>query len=336
MNTPSEKKTVVVTGGAGFIGSHLCDELVKTSRVICIDNFITGSEENIHHLLPNPDFKFIKHDMSVPLDFDAYPELRYFRIPFQGIQEVYNLACPTSPKDYTTYRVETLLANALGTKNALDIALEYKSVFVHLSSSAIYGEPLEDSPFLESYWGFVDPIGNRSSYIEGKRFAESLVVNYGERYTLDAKILRVFNTYGPRMKLTDGRLIPDFVNAALNNKPLTIFGDESSMSTFNYISDLVEAILKMASSSEKGPFNVGNPEAHLMKEVAEKVVALVGSESTITYGKHLAFTAKQGIADISLAKEHLGWFPVISLDEGLKRTIEHMKGTKVLRLSNIG
>lgn len=333
--TSFDKKNTIVTGGAGFIGSHLCDELVKTSRVICVDNFVTGSEENIHHLLPNPDFKFIRFDVTEPLNIESFPELKYFRIPFQGVQEVYNLAVPTSPKHYNTLRVETLLANALGTKNMLELAAHFKAKFLHLSSSAIYGEPLADGPFPETYWGFVDPTGPRSSYIEGKRFAESLVVNYRVRYEMEAKILRVFNTYGPRMRLTDGRMLPDFVNAALKNEDLIIYGDEHSMSTFNYITDLVEAMLKIMASNEMGPLNVGNPEAVKMADVARRVIALTGSSSTIVYHDPLPYSAKQGVPDITEAKERLGWFPVVPLEEGLRRTIEYMRGSKVLRLEDL-
>ncbi len=334
-NPTFEKKNIVIAGGAGFIGSHLCDELVKTAQVICIDNFLTGSEENIHQLLPNPNFKFIRRDITEPVNFDDFPELKPFRIPFQGIQEVYNLACPTSPKDYNRFRVETLLANALGTKNMLDLAVKYKAKFLHLSSSAIYGEPLAEGPFGEDYWGFVDPVGPRSSYIEGKRFAECLVVNYRVKHQMDAKVLRVFNTYGPRMKLTDGRMIPDFVSDALNNRDLLIYGDQQAMSTFNYISDLIEAMLKMMQSNEMGPLNIGNPEAKKMSDVAGMIIQLLGSKSKVVYHAPLAYSAKQGIPDITSAKERLGWFPVVPLADGLNRTIEYMKGSRVIRLEDV-
>ncbi len=330
-----EKKNILVTGGAGFIGSHLCDELLKQGRVICIDNFITGSEENIHQLLPNPDFKFIRHDITKPVVFEDYPELKPFRISFQGIQEIYHLACPTSPKDYHIHQVETLLANSLGTKNALDLAVQFKAKFLHLSSSAIYGEPYESKPFPESYWGFIDPVGPRASYAEGKRFAECLIVNYRLKFGIDAKILRVFNTYGPRMKLTDGRMIPDFVRDALESKDLIIYGDPHSLSTFNYASDLIEATLKMMASAESGPINIGNPEPTTMQHVAELVLKNVESSSKIQYHEELPYNARQGIADITLAKEKLGWFPVVPLEEGLRRTIEYMKGSRVLTLETV-
>lgn len=335
-NIPYEKKNVIVAGGAGFIGSHLCDELVKMCQVICIDNFITGSEENINHLLANPDFKFIRHDITEPLILDNFPELKAFRVSFQGVQEIYNLACPTSPKQYHDHRVETALANGIGTKNMLDLAVRYKAKYLHASSSAIYGEPLEDRPFPENYWGFVDPIGPRSNYIEGKRYAESLVTNYRIQYQLEAKIVRIFNTYGPRMRLADGRMLPDFVAAALENADLTIYGDPSWPSTFNYISDLIEAMMKMAQSGETGPLNVGNPETHTMREVADMVVRMAKSQSRVVTHESLPYTAKQGVPDITLAKERLGWFPVVPLEEGLTRTIEFMKGSRVLKLEGQG
>lgn len=329
-NNVYEKKNIVITGGAGFIGSHLCDALIKNAKVICIDNFITGSEENIHHLVQNPDFKFIRHDVTQPINFEQFPELKPFRIAFQGIQEIYNLAAPTSPKQYDEHNIETVLANSLGTKNALDLAVQYKSKFIHLSSSAVYGEPPDSGALTENYWGFVNPIGPRSSYAEGKRFAECMVVNFRKRYGLDAKIIRVFNTYGPRMRLGDGRMIPDFVNDALLGNDLTIYGDPASTSSFNYVSDLVEGIIKMASSTEYGPMNMGNPQPTTMQKIGEMVLREVGGKSKIVTHDALPFTARQGIPDIRYAKEKLGWFPVIPLDEGLRRTIEYMKGSRVL------
>ncbi len=330
-----ERKNILVTGGAGFIGSHLCDELIKNHKVICVDNFITGAEENINHLLKHPDFEFIRHDMSQPLDLAALPELRPFKVAFQGVQEVYNLACPTSPKDYHTYPIETLLANALGTRNALEIAVKYSAKFLHVSTSAVYGEPLEATPFPENYWGYIDPIGPRSAYNEGKRFAESLVVNYRKKYHLDTKIIRMFNTYGPRMRLTDGRMIPDFIRSALSNEPLVIYGSADDRSTFCYVTDMIEGLLRMMKSAEAGPVNLGNPESLRLADVANLVVQLTSSRSTIRYETHLPYTAKQGIPNIRLAKEKLGWFPVVPMPDGLTRTIDYMRGSRALTLEAV-
>jgi UDP-glucuronate decarboxylase len=330
-----ERKNVLITGGAGFIGSHLCDRLVKDHKVICVDNFITGSEENINHLLKDPNFEFIRHDMVEPLELEKLPELKAFKVEFQGVQEVFNLACPTSPKDYNKYPIETLLANAYGTKNALDIAQKYQAKFLHLSTSSVYGEPREDVSFPENYWGYINPIGPRSCYNEGKRFAESLVMNYRNKYKFDAKIVRVFNTYGPRMKLTDGRMIPDFINQALNNQPIVIYGSKEDKGAFCYISDFIEGLVRMMKSKEFGPINLGQTKTYTYFEVAEKVINLTGSQSKIKYEAPLPYTAKQGIPNIQQAKEKLGWFPIVDLDEGLKRTTDYMKGSKVVGIEYI-
>jgi len=329
-----DRKNILVTGGAGFIGSHLCDELIKKHKVICIDNFITGSEENINHLLKHPDFEFIRHDMSEFLDLESLPELKPFKVAFQGIQEVYNLACPTSPKDYNAAPIETLYANSFGTRYALDIAVKYGAKFLHVSTSAVYGEPLEATPFPENYWGYVDPIGPRSAYNEGKRFAESLVTHYRAKHRIDAKIIRMFNTFGPRMRLTDGRMIPDFVKNALSNQPLTIYGTAGDRSTYCYITDMIEGMQRMMNSNEAGPMNLGNPETHTMGEVAEYIIKLTNSRSTVSYKPHLPYTAKQGIPNIRLAKEKLGWFPVVPLDDGLQKTVEYMRGSRALTLDS--
>lgn len=330
-----EKKNVLVTGGAGFIGSHLCDQLIKDNKVICIDSFITGNIENINHLLQSPDFKFIKQNISEQFDLEQFEELRIFKLPFQGIQEIYNLACPTSPRDYNKYPVETLLANSHGTKNVLDLAVKYGSKFLHLSTSAIYGEPLEDKAFPEDYWGFVDPIGPRSCYNEGKRFAESLVVGYRNKYNIEAKIVRVFNTFGPRMKLTDGRMIPDFINQALKNEKITVYGEKDGKATFCYVSDIVDGLIRMMKSKELGPINLGDEKEKFIVDMASKIIALAGSSSDITFEKPFPYLAKQGIPDITMAKEKLGWFPVVDLEEGLQRTIEYMKGSKAMGIKDI-
>ncbi|MBI4093013.1 MAG: GDP-mannose 4,6-dehydratase [Candidatus Kerfeldbacteria bacterium] len=330
-----ERKNILVTGGAGFVGSHLCDELIKHHKVICFDNFITGAEENINHLLKHPDFEFVRHDMSEPIELETLPELRPFKVAFQGIQEIYNLACPTSPKDYRTYPTETLLANAFGTKYALDLAVKYGAKILHVSTSAIYGEPLESTPFPENYWGYIDPIGPRSAYNEGKRFSESLVINYRKKYHIDAKIVRMFNTFGPRMRLTDGRMIPDFVNNSLANDPLVIYGAEDDRSTYCYITDMIEGLLRMMKSNESGPTNLGNPQTHRITDVAQLVIKLTNSRSAIRYEPHLPYTVRQGIPNIQLAKEKLGWFPVVPLEDGLLRTIDYLRGSKTLSLESL-
>lgn len=330
-----DKKNVVVAGGAGFLGSHLCDELVKTSRVICIDNFSTGSEENIHHLLPNPDFKFLRHDVTQPFDLTLFPELRQFQVSFQGVQEVYNLACPASPAAYTANPIAALLASAYGTRNTLDVAVQNGAKYVFFSSSAVYGEPRDVRPVTEDVWGTVDPLGPRSSYAEGKRFAESLVAQYRTVHQVDAKILRVFNTYGPRMRLGDGRMVPDLIAAALHNQSIVVYGEQQEQTTLNYVSDLIEAVLKLTAGADPGPLNLGNPETHALCEVATLVQQLAGSPAAIEYQPRLAHMSRQNIPDITRAKERLGWFPVVPLAEGLQRTIEDMRARQVLSLENL-
>lgn len=320
-----DRPNVLVAGGAGFIGSHLCDELVKTKNVICVDNFITGNEENIDLLLQNPHFKFIKHDLREPLDLDAQPELEIFQVRFQGVQEIYNLACPTSPREYNRLPIETLLANSQATKNLLDLAVQYKAKFLHTSSSAIYGEPPDHISFTEDYWGFIDPVGPRSCYNEGKRFAESLVTNYGASLGVSFRLARIFNTYGPRMKLDDGRMIPDFIVHALTKEPLIIYGDPQSHSTFCYVTDMVDGLIKLMEHDPNGTFNLGSPELHTLGEVAEMVLKITGATVGTKIVEPLPYLARQGLPDITKIKETLGWFPLVNLEHGLKLTVDYFK-----------
>jgi len=320
-----KKRTVLITGGAGFIGSHLADAMVKDNHIIVIDNFSTGSEKNIDHLLQNPDFEFIKHDLVKPLDFSKFPEIKKFKVELQGLQEIYHLACPTSPKEYNKFPIETLLANSHATLNALEIAKQFKSRFLFLSSSAIYGELGVNHPIKEDNHGQVDSIGPRSCYNEGKRFAESLVSNYHQKFKVDTKIARVFNTYGPRMKIDDGRMIPDFIISALNNQTLKIYGSQQDTGTYCYISDMVEALIRLTRSDINVPVNLGSTQEIMLEEIAKLIILLTNSKSDITFEPPLPYTAKQLIPDISLAKENIDWFPIVSLEQGLKQTIDDIK-----------
>ena len=325
------KKNVLVTGGAGFIGSHICEELLKKgeSRVICVDNFVSGSEFNIDFFLQNPDFKFLKHDIIEPLDIASFPELKAFDMDVAGIQEIYNCASPTSYKDPKKLPMQTVLTNGRGTKNILDIAKQYKAKMVHLSTSAIYGDPLpEDKHFKEDYWGFIDPVGERASYNEGKRFAETLCSIYKDYEEVDVKIARVFATYGPRMAMAEGRMIPDFIANAIDNKDIVIYGDESSTSSYCYVKDLVDGLFKLINSKESGPLNMGNSEEYALKDIAQKIIDSLGSSSKITYAKPLPEMSQQGLPDLKNAKEKIGWFPLVSLEKGLKETIEYIRSAK--------
>jgi nucleoside-diphosphate-sugar epimerase len=324
-----EKKNVLVTGGAGFIGSHLCDELVKTSKVICIDNFISGSESNIDHLLQNPDFQFIKHDINLPIDLENQRELEKFQVKFQGLQEIFHAACPTSPKDFEKTRIDTVLANSIGTRNILDLAVKYKSKFMLTSSSVVYGPRNLKTKFVkEDNIGVVDQLSPRACYDEGKRFAETLTSTYGQAYKLNTKIVRIFRTYGPRMRLNTGRMLPDFVYNALDNKDLTIYGDQSFSSSFCYVSDIVNGMIKMMKSGEPGPMNFGSDLDIKLADVAKQVIAVTGSKSKIVFKKPLL--SPLSLPNISQAKERLGWFPIVLLEEGIQGAIDYFKAYKTI------
>ena len=327
-----EKKNVIVAGGAGFVGSHLCEELLRTSRVICVDNLITGDIENINHLLKFPDFKFLRHDVSEPLDLENYPELEVFRGKFQGIQEIYNLASPTSPNDYSKYPLETLITNAYGTKNLLYLVLKYKAKMILVSSSAVYGEPYYEDPyFREDYWGYVDPLSVRGSFSEAKRFAEALVASFYRSYKLDMKIVRLFNAYGPRMRFTDHRLVPDLIRQGLEGRPMRVEVGADDITSMCFVTDVVDGLIKIMNHHFTGPINLGNPEKVTIRQIAETVRRLTGSTADILY--HEGDAARQGLPDITVLREKIGWFPLMQLEEGLKRTVEYMKAMKgVLRM----
>ncbi|MBI5621699.1 GDP-mannose 4,6-dehydratase [Candidatus Falkowbacteria bacterium] len=323
------KKNIVVLGGAGFVGSHLCDELVKYHHVICVDDFISGEQKNIDHLLRDPNFEFIKHNMVEPLELETLPELERFKLKVYGVAEVYNLACPTSVKDFEKDRIITLETNGWGTRNGLEIARQYKSKFLHFSSSVVYGGRTDDvKVFTEDYWGHVDFLSPRACYDEGRRFAETQVVTYRDVYGLDAKIVRVFRAYGPRMKLFDGQMLPDFITDALENKELVIYGDKTFSTSLVYVSDVVDAAIKLMESEEHGPINIGGVDDYNLYEVAQQIVTMTGSRSSILFKDPLLFMTPLGIPDISRAKDLLGWLPVVSLAEGLRQTIDYTQAEK--------
>jgi len=328
-----DKKNVLVTGGAGFIGSHLCDELLKTSRVICLDNFITSEEGNIDALLKNPDFEFIRHDLSAPFDPEAFPELARFKIKFQGIQEMYHLACPTSPKKFEQYKMQTLFANSLVMKNVLDLAERYTAKMVHASTSVVYGPRQEDGhKFLESEAGSdVDALSPRACYDEGKRFAETCCATYRQSHGVDVRIARIFRTYGPRMPLFDGHMLPDFITNALDGKDLEIYGDETFKTALVYVTDIVDGLVKlMALQKDIGPINFGSDVDIPLVDVAQRILEMTGSQSKIVFKGSLMFMTQLGLPDLTKAKEKLGWIPLVTLDEGLKKSIDYTISHKSL------
>ena len=328
-----DKKNVLVTGGAGFIGSHLCEELIQTCKVICVDNFCTGTEANIDHLLHNPDFVFINHDMSEPLDLETLPELKKFKVAFQGIQEVYNLACPMSTKNFAANRQATLLANSYGVKNALDLAVKYNAKMLHFSSSVVYGLRGEGVPekIKEDFKGVVDVLSDRACYDEGKRFAETMVNDYRRMFNIEAKIVRIFRTFGPRMPLNDNQMIPDFINNALDNQDLTIFGDANFSSSFCYVSDVVDAAIKTMDSNLSGPINIGSEEDIKISDIAQFIIEETKASSKIIFADKVLFMGDLPLPDIFVARNDLGWMPVMTLKNGLKKTIFDLQAKKQVR-----
>ncbi len=307
------KKSVLLTGGAGFIGSHLCNYLIeKGYRVIAIDNLITGAIKNIKHLMNNPDFEFIQHDVTKYIDIKE--DLNY----------VLHFASPASPIDYLNYPIQTLKVGALGTHNALGLAKDKKAVFLLASTSEVYGDPLVN-PQSEDYWGNVNPIGLRGVYDEAKRFAEAITMAYQRTHKMNTKIVRIFNTYGEKMRKGDGRAIPTFMEQALSNKPLTVFGKGTQTRSFCYISDLIDGIYKLILSDINDPINIGNPDELTVAELAQKMIELTGSKSRIEAGPLPADDPKVRRPDVSFARKSLEWKPSVNLEEGLKKTLEYFK-----------
>jgi dTDP-glucose 4,6-dehydratase len=307
------KHSAVVTGGAGFLGSHLCDRLLKEGlKVICVDNLITGNTENIAHLSGNENFYFVKHDVT-----------NYIFLPGR-IDYILHFASPASPIDYLKLPIQTLKVGSLGSHKALGLAKEKKARFLLASTSEVYGDPTIH-PQNEDYWGNVNPIGPRGVYDEAKRFAEAMTMAYQRYHGIETRIVRIFNTYGPRMRLNDGRALPAFVWQALSGEDLTVFGDGSQTRSFCYVSDLVEGIFKLLMSNESDPVNIGNPDEISIKEFAEEVIKITGSKSKIIYKDLPADDPKVRQPDITKAKKILGWEPKVRRTEGLRMTIDYFK-----------
>lgn len=304
---------ILVTGGAGFLGSHLCERLLNEgNEVICLDNYFTGQKKNVVHLLDNPYFELIRHDVTAPF--------------FVEVDQIYNLACPASPIHYQYNPIKTVKTSVMGAINMLGLAKRVRAKILQASTSEVYGDP-EVHPQVESYWGHVNPIGIRSCYDEGKRCAETLFMNYHQQNDVAIKIIRIFNTYGPRMHPNDGRVVSNFIVQALKNKPITIYGDGKQTRSFQYVDDLIEGMIRMMHSDDSfiGPVNIGNPGEFTMIELAEKVIKLTSSKSKITFMPLPSDDPMQRQPNIDLAKEKLGWEPKVKLDEGLKKTIEFFK-----------
>ncbi|MCF8336002.1 MAG: SDR family oxidoreductase [Bacteroidales bacterium] len=306
-------KRILVTGGAGFIGSHLCERLLNEgNEVLCLDNFFTGSKQNIVHLLDNPYFEVIRHDITQSF--------------YAEVEEIYNLACPASPIHYQYNPIKTIKTSVMGAINMLGLAKRIRAKILQASTSEVYGDPTIH-PQTEDYWGNVNPIGKRSCYDEGKRCAESLFVNYNLQNDVNIRIARIFNTYGPRMSLNDGRVISNFIIQALKNEPITIFGEGKQTRSFQYIDDLVEALIRLMNSDDTNmdPINLGNPGEFTMLELARKIIELTGSASELSFHPLPENDPVQRQPDISKAKDFLDWEPRIDLEAGLKETIDYFK-----------
>lgn len=307
------KQTVLITGGAGFLGSHLCDSLLNEGmNVICVDNLLTGSIKNIEHLFGNPQFEFKNYDVTNYLFVAG------------NVDYVLHFASPASPIDYARYPIQTLKVGSLGTHKSLGLAKEKKARYLLASTSEVYGDPLVH-PQSENYFGNVNPISPRGVYDEAKRFAESLTMAYQRYHGMETRIARIFNTYGPRMRFDDGRAIPTFLSQALNNEPITVYGNGNQTRSFCYITDMVDGIKKLLFSNENYPVNIGNPEEITINQFAKEIISLTGSKSKIIYKTLPEDDPKVRQPDISKANEKLNWFPKVNRNEGLKKTIEYFK-----------
>src|SRR6184192_199823 len=305
----------VVTGAAGFLGSHLTDRLLAGGhRVIAIDNLVTGSAANIGHLAGSENYRFIKHNVS-----------NFIFLPEEKIDYVFHFASPASPIDYLELPIPTLKVGALGTHNTLGLAKDKKATFILASTSEVYGDPLEH-PQKEDYWGNVNPIGPRGVYDEAKRYAEAMTMAYHRDHLVDTRIVRTFNTYGPRMRLRDGRVVPAFIGQALSGQPLTVFGDGSQTRSFCYVSDLIDGIFRLAMSEFHEPVNIGNPREMTIKEFADEIRRIIGADSEIEYRPLPVDDPKVRQRDITRAKTILGWEPKVAFEDGIKTTIEYFRG----------
>lgn len=307
------KKKVLVTGGAGFVGSHLCERLLQDGHeVVCLDNYFTGQKKNVVHLLSNPYFELVRHDVTQPF--------------FIEVDEIYNLACPASPIHYQYNAIKTIKTSVMGAVNMLGLAKRIKAKILQASTSEVYGDP-QIHPQVESYWGHVNPIGERSCYDEGKRAAETLFINYHKQNNVKIKIIRIFNTYGPRMHPNDGRVVSNFIVQALQQKDITIYGDGQQTRSFQYVDDLINGMIRMMATRDEfiGPVNIGNPNEFTIMELAEMVIKLTGSKSKIVRMPLPPDDPAQRQPNIDLAIRELSWSPKVQLEEGLTKTIEFFK-----------
>jgi len=335
MPQEAERPNVLVIGGAGFIGSHLCEYLLTRANVICVDNYSSGQESNIDHLLSNPHFEFVRHDITEPLDFRHYPGVDRFKVGFIGVQEIYHLACAGSPRYYLAHPLEVMTASAQGTRNVLDIAVSFRSKVLFGSDILVYGKIEGDATQPnEEYRGDFDHLLPENWYAESKRYAESLIEAYRMQYSLTTKIVRLFGVYGPNMAINDGRVVPEYIQKALEGKPLVVPKDRSICS-FCYIDDAVSGLTKIMELEESGRYNLGQSVAYQLSEVAQKIITKVGSSSQVVVDgdaadadQHRAWVQQCQIGDTAKVRHDAEWFPLVLLDEGLDKTIDYLKSRR--------
>ncbi len=327
-----DKKNILVTGGAGFIGSFLCEALLREgNRVICIDDISTGNLLNIDALLRNPDFQFLRVNINEPFQIEAFNELDPFKVKFVGIQEIYHLAMPTSVNNYEKFRMHAVLSKSLGIKNILDIAVKYKAKFLLASSATIYGSHADHGMAKEDTLGVFDHLNPRGCFNEGKRFAETMTMTYGDVHAIDAKIARIFRTYGPRMPLFHGHQIPDFILNVLEEEALEISGDETSATSLTYVTDIVDGLMRLMKAEKGiGPVNIGNDTDVVIADVAKKIMEITGVTVPIRYEPQPPHMIPLALPSLQKAKEKLGWIPLVRLDDGLRKTIDYIRANKML------
>ena len=324
-----EKKNSIVTGGAGFIGSHLCEALLEEGRVICIDDLSNGTTDNIEHLLANPDFVFIKHNIATTFELEALAELERCKINVQGIQEIFHCACPMSVLRFRENRIAILEASSSATKVTLDWAVKYKARYIFTSSSCVYGGRMDDAPLAEDAIGTLNHLSDRAAYDEGKRFAETMIETYRDVCGVDARIARLFRTYGPRLKMNDKQMITEFVASALDNAPLVIYGDPTFRTTLLYIADAISGLLKVSKAQPGlGAINLGAEQEYAFVEIAEKVKQMTGSTAAVNFDAPLDFLSEHPVPDISYAKQSLGWMPLMPLENGLQHMIDFVSANR--------
>lgn len=327
-----ERKNVVVTGGAGFIGSHLCDALVKDSHVICIDNFSTSDVANIEHLLQNPNFELINHDITKPFDLRDFPELERFKVKFQGVQEIYHLASPISKKHFEEFKIATVLTNSIGTKNVLDIAVAHQAKILFASSSALYGPRRDGKTHVsESDPCLIDHLTPKGAYDEGKRFSEAILSTYADVYGIDVKIARIFRTYGPRMKLHDGNLLPDMINAGLDGKDIELTAPEDAKIALCFVSDIIDGLIRhMRSTIDVTVVNLGSDQEVYLSSVASLIAKITAGNARVRFTASSAF-GEPGLPDLAKAKQLLSWIPLVRLEDGILRMVDYARSRRQQR-----